>query len=90
MSCFSHRGEGQGEEGPVDPQPPARERDRSHSKTKKARRHAEQGAETPPSATPAAAELKMEAEPQSQVGTLANLRNVHYIYLFIYYIKMKM
>ncbi|TMS00984.1 Methyl-CpG-binding protein 2, partial [Larimichthys crocea] len=55
--------EGQeGEEGPVDPRPPTRERDRSHSKTKKARRerrHADQGAETTASDTPPTSVLQV-------------------------------
>ncbi|XP_054879894.1 methyl-CpG-binding protein 2-like [Poeciliopsis prolifica] len=70
---FPHRTrEGQeGEEG--DPQPSARQRDRSHSKTKKPRRerrHGDQGAECAASTTPSAVSEQPQGgvEPQSQVA----------------------
>ncbi|KAG7220397.1 hypothetical protein INR49_018235 [Caranx melampygus] len=63
--------EGQeGEEGPVNPQPRIKEKDRPHSKTKKARRerrHAEKGAESTSSATPPTAALQPRAEAETQV-----------------------
>lgn len=67
--CFPREEGQEGEEEPVDPQPPARERARSHSKTKKARRerrHADRGAETTASAT-AALQPQTGVESQSQV-----------------------
>lgn len=76
-SVFREEGQ-ESEEGPVNPPPPARERDRSHSKTKKARRerrHADQGAETTASDTPPTSVLQAEAEPQTQVKTGINNRS---------------
>ncbi|PWA19992.1 hypothetical protein CCH79_00019921 [Gambusia affinis] len=60
----------EGEEG--DPQPSTRQRDRSHSKTKKPRRerrHGDQGAESAASTTPSAVseQPQVGVEPQSQV-----------------------
>ncbi len=72
MLSLFHREEG--EEGLVDPRPPAKERDRSHSKTKKTRRerrHTEREAETTASATPPVSMLQSQTgvEPQTQVQT---------------------
>lgn len=82
MSSLFHREEGQeGEEEPVEPQPPTRERDRSHSKTKKVRRerrHADRGTETTASAMPPTAVLQPRtgAESQTEVKTgVANNRS---------------
>lgn len=75
MSSLFHREEGQeGEEGPINPRPPARERDRSHSKTKKIRRerrHTDRGAETTAMTMPPTATLQPQtgAEQQTQVRT---------------------
>lgn len=75
MSSGFHREEGlEGEEEPVNPQPPVRERERSHGKTKKGRRerrHADHGEEATASATPPAT-----SESQTQVKTgVANYRS---------------
>lgn len=73
MPSIQHREEGQeGEEAPVTPQPRIKEKDRPHSKTKKARRerrHAERGAESTSSATPPTAALQPREEAETQVRT---------------------
>lgn len=77
MSSLFHREEGQEvEEGPVDRPRPARERERSHSKTKKTRRerrHADQGVETMASVPPSKAVLQTQVK--SVVGNNWSLRN---------------
>lgn len=64
---FLHREEG--EEEPVDPLGAAREKERTHSKTKKSRRerrHAESGAESATQASPLVAEHEEQAGEKEQ------------------------